>query len=291
MYRIIKKSNLAPAIVMMEVEAPRVAKAAQPGQFVIVRAYSKAERIPLTIADIDKDRGTVTIVIQALGASTRLISSMEENEHFENFAGPLGKASELIHEDKETLLKKKIVFIAGGVGAAPIYPQVKFLHDIGCKPDVILGARNKEMIILEKELTSISNKLWVVTDDGSHGSKGLVTNKLQEITAMGATYDLAITIGPTIMMKFVAELTKQLGIKTIASLNAMMIDGTGMCGACRVSVGGKTRFTCVDGPEFDAHQINFDEAIRRLSMYKTQESEKLTGTVEKQHTCKIGRSK
>lgn len=292
MFTISKKRLLAPNIYLMEVDAPRVAKSAQPGQFAIVRVREKGERIPLTIADYNREKGTVTIVTQTIGASTRLICALEEGEALLDFAGPLGQPSELIHETDEQLAGKKILFIGGGVGTAPVYPQVKYLSERGFKPDVIIGAKTKEIVIMEEEMRAVTNNYYLATDDGSSGFKGLVTDMLRDLVQnQGKQYDLVVTIGPMIMMKFVTLLTKELGIKTIASLNTLMVDGTGMCGACRVSVGGQTRFTCVDGPEFDAHLVDFDEAMRRQNMYRSIEGQKLAELEHKDHNCKIGRNK
>lgn len=282
MFKIVEKRLLAPDIWLMNVEAQRVAKAAQPGQFVIVRGTDDGERIPLTIADYDREKGTLSIVIQAVGASTRKIVALNEGEGLADFAGPLGVPSEFIHEDVETLKSKKFLFIAGGVGAAPVYPQVKWLHEHGVEVDVIVGARNKDMLIITDELRKVAGNLYLSTDDGSVGFHGNVTALMKElIDNEGKKYDEVITIGPMIMMKFVALATKAYGIKTIASLNTLMIDGTGMCGACRVSIGGKMKFACVEGPEFDASLIDFDEAMRRQGMYKSKE--KIAD-----HRCNIG---
>lgn len=292
MFTIIRKRLLAPSIYSMDIKAPRVAKSAQPGQFVIVRVREKGERIPLTIADYNRKGGTVTIVTQTIGASTRLICALEEGEALLDFAGPLGRPSELIHETDEQLASKKILFVGGGVGTAPVYPQAKYLSERGFKPDVIIGAKTRDLVILEDEMRAVANEYFLTTDDGSAGFKGLVTDRLKDLVVnQGKKYDLVVTIGPMIMMKFVAKLTQELGIPTIASLNTLMVDGTGMCGACRVSVGGKTRFTCVDGPEFDAHQVDFDEAMRRQNMYRTIEGQKLAELEKDDHECKIGRDK
>ncbi|HIZ15585.1 MAG TPA: sulfide/dihydroorotate dehydrogenase-like FAD/NAD-binding protein [Candidatus Tidjanibacter faecipullorum] len=285
MFRIVEKRLLAPDIWLMNVEAPRVAHAAQPGQFVIVRGTADGERIPLTVADYDREKGTVCIVIQAVGASTRKMVAIEEGGYLVDFAGPLGQPSEFVHEDVEVLKKKRFLFIAGGVGAAPVYPQVKWMHEHGIAADVIVGARNRDLLILTDELRQVAGNLYLSTDDGSEGFHGNVTALMKDlIDNRGKHYDEVITIGPMIMMKFVALATKEYGIKTIASLNTLMIDGTGMCGACRVSVGGKMRFACVEGPEFDAALIDFDEAMRRQRMYRTQEQ-------EADHRCRIGRGK
>ena len=283
MFRIVEKRLLAPDIWLMNVEAPRVAKAAQPGQFVIVRGTDDGERIPLTVADYDREQGTISIVIQAVGASTRKIVALEEGGALADFAGPLGQPSEFIHETPEALRARKFLFIAGGVGAAPVYPQVKWLHEHGVEADVIVGARNREMLIITDELRKVAGNLYLSTDDGSAGFHGNVTALMKDlIDNRGKRYDEIVTIGPMIMMKFVALAARDYGIRTIASLNTLMIDGTGMCGACRVSIGGKMKFACVDGPEFDASLIDFDEAMRRQRMYKSKES-------VADHRCRIGR--
>ena len=283
MFRIVEKRLLAPDIWLMNVEAPRVAKAAQPGQFVIVRGTDDGERIPLTVADYDREQGTISIVIQAVGASTRKIVALEEGGALADFAGPLGQPSEFIHETPEALRARKFLFIAGGVGAAPVYPQVKWLHEHGGEADVIVGARNREMLIITDELRKVAGNLYLSTDDGSAGFHGNVTALMKDlIDNRGKRYDEIVTIGPMIMMKFVALAAREYGIRTIASLNTLMIDGTGMCGACRVSIGGKMKFACVDGPEFDASLIDFDEAMRRQRMYKSKES-------VADHRCRIGR--
>ena len=272
MYKILEKKLLAENIYAMRIEAPRVAHAALPGQFVIVRADATGERVPLTIADFDSNEGSVTIVIQTLGVSTRKICALEAGEYLSDFAGPLGRPSEFVHEPIEELQKRRFVFIGGGVGTAPVYPQVKWLHEHGVAVDVIIGAKNRDMLIYTEEMARVCNTLHITTDDGSAGSKGLVTAKLEELITAGNHYDECVAIGPMIMMKFVALTTLKYALKTTVSLNALMVDGTGMCGACRVSVGGKTLFTCVDGPEFDGHQVDFDEAMRRQSMYRAQET-------------------
>jgi ferredoxin--NADP+ reductase len=271
MYRILKKQELTSNIYLMEVEAARVAKSCEPGQFVIVRTDSEGERIPLTICDYDREKGTVTIVFQTVGAATKLMADLGEGDAFHDFVGPLGCPSELVKEDLEELKKKKILFVAGGVGAAPVYPQVKWLHQHGIDADVIVGSKTKSLLILEKEMEAVAGNLYVTTDDGSYGRSGMVTQTIKDLAAEGKVYDLCIAIGPMIMMKFVAMLTKEMGIPTVVSLNPIMVDGTGMCGACRVTVGGKVKFACVDGPEFDGHEVNFDEAMRRQQIYKTAE--------------------
>ena len=276
MYKIVKKRVLAENLYLMDIEAPRVAKASYPGQFIIVKMDEKGERVPLTICDYDKEAGTVTIVFQTLGASTKIMATYEEGDFFADFVGPLGMPSELVHEDLEELKKKNILFVAGGVGTAPVYPQVKWLDSVGVKADVIVGAKTKDIIILEEEMTKVAGNLYIATDDGSKGFKGLVTEKIKQlVNEEGKKYDLVVAIGPMIMMKFVAMLTKELDIPTIVSLNPIMVDGTGMCGACRVTVGDEIKFACVDGPEFDGHLVDFDQSMRRQSMYRSEEGRKL----------------
>lgn len=276
MYKILGKRLLANNIYLMDIEAPRVARSCEPGQFVILKMDERGERIPLTICDYDKEKGSVTIVFQTLGESTKEMARYEEGEYFADFVGPLGRPSEMVHEDIEELKNKKIMFIAGGVGTAPVYPQVKWLHERGIKADVIVGSKSKELLILEEEMKSVAGNVYVATDDGSYGFKGLVTDLLRDLVEnQGKHYDLVVAIGPMIMMKFVTILTKELGINTVVSLNPIMVDGTGMCGACRVTVGGEVKFACVDGPEFDGHLVNFDEAMRRQTMYKSQEGRKI----------------
>lgn len=272
MYKIIKKRILTENIFMMDIEAPRVAKSVQPGQFIIVKVDEKGERIPLTVCGYDRKAGTITIVFQTLGASTLEMIKYEEGDSFMDFVGPLGVPSEMIEEDLDELKNKKILFVAGGVGTAPVYPQLKWLHSRGIKADVIVGARNTGLVILEEEMKSVAGNYYLATDDGSSGFKGLVTDKLRELVEKeGKKYDLVVAIGPMIMMKFVAMLTKELNIRTVVSMNTIMVDGTGMCGACRVTVGDKVKFACVDGPEFDGHLINFDQAMKRQITYKTDE--------------------
>jgi ferredoxin--NADP+ reductase len=291
MFRIFEKRELAPDIWLMRVEAPRVARSARPGQFVIVRAAENGERIPLTIADYDAAEGSVTIVIQTIGVSTRKIVALEEGGMMPDFAGPLGRESEFIHGDMAELRKKKFLFVAGGVGTAPVYPQVKWLHDRGIAADVIVGAKNAQMHILTDEMRAVAGNLYLTTDDGSLGFHGLVTDKIHELVEKeGKKYDEVIAIGPMIMMKFVVATTKQYNIPTVVSLNTLMVDGTGMCGACRVTVGGKTVFTCVDGPEFDGFKVDFDEAMRRQGMYRTIEQRRAARHAE-EHKCNIGLDK
>jgi glutamate synthase (NADPH/NADH) small chain len=272
LFKIIKKIQLTGDIFWMDVLAPRVARSALPGQFIILKADKAAERIPLTISGYDRGEGVVSIVIQVVGKSTKKIVEFEEGSYFESFVGPLGKASELIGEDIESLKQKKILFVAGGLGSAPVYPQVKYLYGMGIDVDVIMGFRNKNLVILEEEMKLVAKNVYTCTDDGSYGFSGNVTMLLNDLVLnQGIKYDLVIAVGPVVMMKFTCLATKSLGIKTIVSMNPIMVDGTGMCGACRLTVGGKVKFACVDGPEFDGHLIDFDEAMRRLRLYETQE--------------------
>lgn len=271
MYKVIKKKVLSEKIFLMEVEAPRSAKHCEPGQFVIAIIDEKGERIPLTICDYDREKGTITIVYQAIGASTERMGKLEEGDSFRDFVGPLGNPSELISEKLDELKNKKILFVAGGVGTAPVYPQVKWLYERGIKADVIVGARNKDLVIFEEELKACSNRVMITTDDGSYGKKGLVTDAIKELVEQGNSYDLCVAIGPIIMMKFVALLTQELSIPTIVSMNPIMVDGTGMCGACRLRVGDEIKFACVDGPEFDGHLVDFDESMKRQRLYKSEE--------------------
>ncbi len=284
MYKIVEKKILAPSIFMMKILAPRVAKSARPGQFIIIRMDEKGERVPLTVCDTDVENGTVSIVVQTIGCTTKAMEQYEEGDSFYDFVGPLGMPSELLEEDKDKLKNEKIMFISGGVGAAPVYPQVKWLHENGIKADVIMGFKNKEMVILEEDMKNVAGNVYVATDDGSYGFKGMVTNRLKSLVEEGNKYDTVIAIGPMIMMKFVCKLTEELGIKTIVSMNPIMVDGTGMCGACRITVDGETKFACVDGPEFDGHKVNFDEALKRTTMYKTEEIQK--DSIQK--GCKVG---
>ncbi len=277
----------------MKIRAERVAAAAEPGQFVIVRADERSERIPLTIADYDATQGWVTIVIQTIGVSTRRICALEVGESLVDFAGPLGRPSDFVEEPLDELRAKRILFVAGGVGAAPVYPQVKWLAERGVKTDVIVGAKNSEMLIFEDEMRKVATTLHICTDDGSKGFKGLVTAKIEELVAEGNHFDVCVAIGPMIMMKFVCLTTAKYNMPTIVSLNTLMVDGTGMCGACRVTVGGKVRFTCVEGPEFDGHQVDFDEALRRMGMYRSLEERAAAIEAERQagHQCRIGLDK
>ncbi|MBZ4646289.1 MAG: ferredoxin/flavodoxin---NADP+ reductase [Petroclostridium sp.] len=276
MYKIVRKKVLNPQVKLMEIEAPAIARKAEPGQFIILRVYDGGERIPLTIADYDREKGTVTIIFQEVGKTTKLLGTLSEGDSILDFVGPLGVASHL-----DGL--KKVAVIGGGLGTAIAYPQAKKLHSMGTEVHSIIGFRNKDLIILEDEVRAVSDKVYITTDDGSNGNKGFVTDVLKQLIEEGNQYDMVIAIGPLIMMKVVCELTKQYGIKTVVSMNPVMIDGTGMCGGCRVTVGGQTKFACVDGPDFDGHLIDFDEAMRRQRMYK--EHEKLSDDA---HECKIG---
>ena len=272
MYKIVKAEKLADKIYLMDVEAPRVARHCEPGQFVIVKIDEKGERIPLTICDYNREAGTITIVFQSVGASTEKMTNLKAGDAFRDFTGPLGCPSEFVHEDLDSLKNKKMLFVAGGVGAAPVYPQVKWLHEHGIAADVIVGAKTKDLLILEEEMKAVAGNLYVTTDDGSYGRSGMVTQTIQDLVEKeGKTYDVCIAIGPMIMMKFTCKMTESLNIPTIVSLNPIMVDGTGMCGACRVTVGGEVKFACVDGPEFDGHKVNFDEAMKRQQIYKTEE--------------------
>ncbi len=261
MYKIVRKEVLNPTVTLMEIDAPLIAKKAEPGQFIILRVDQDGERIPLTVADFDREKGTVTIIFQIVGATTEKLNHKEQGECIADFVGPLGVAS---HTDG----LKKVAVVGGGVGCAIAYPIAKKLHNLGCEVHSIVGFRNKDLVILENEFDRVSDVLKMMTDDGSHGEKGLVTDALKALIESGEQYDEVITIGPLIMMKFVCKLTKEYGIKTVVSMNPIMIDGTGMCGGCRLTVGGKTKFACVDGPDFDGHLVDFDEAIERGSMYK-----------------------
>ena len=286
MYQILTKEMLTPNICRMKVSAPRLAAAAQPGQFLIVRADEKGERIPLTISDYDRSAGTVTIVTQKIGASSSDIISFEPGEAFSDVVGPLGLASDFTEMPAEKLTAQRYVFIAGGVGTAPVYPQVKWLHEHSVPVDVIVGARNKDLLIYTEEFRSVADNLYICTDDGSEGFHGVGTAMLEKLVAEGKQYTQAVAIGPMIMMKFSTLTCKKLGIPIIVSLNSLMVDGTGMCGACRVTVGGKTRFACVEGPEFDGYEVDFDEAMRRQGQYKAEEA-----AAKENHVCKIGRGK
>jgi len=275
MYRIVRKETLNSRVKLLEIEAPYVARKAEPGQFIILRVDENGERIPFTIADFDREKGTITIIFQIVGATTQILGEMNEGDELVDFVGPLGVASHFENV-------KKAAVIGGGLGTAIAYPQAKKLHNMGASVDVITGFRNKDIIILEKEMAAVSDRLFVATDDGSNGTKGFVSDILQKLLNEGNEYDIVIAIGPPIMMKVVCDVTKPYGIKTIVSLNPIMIDGTGMCGGCRVTVGGETKFACVDGPDFDGHQVDFNELMRRLSMYKDREK----ASIERHH-CRL----
>lgn len=286
MYKIIEKDFLTPTICRMKVSAPRVAAAALPGQFLIVRTDGKGERIPLTISDYDAEEGTVTIVIQAIGASTMQMCGMSAGDAFADVVGPLGVPSDFTETPLEELRKRKYVFIAGGVGTAPVYPQAKWLHERGVAVDVIVGAKTADLIIYEKEMIAACDNLYLCTDDGSRGFHGLVTAKLEQLVGEEhKAYDRAVAIGPMIMMKFAALTARKLGLPIVVSLNTLMVDGTGMCGGCRVTVGGRTRFACVEGPEFDGYEVDFDEAMRRQGMYRGQEQ--AAREAFEAHKCKL----
>ena len=274
---------LTPTICLMEVEAPRIAAAALPGQFLIVRAREQGERIPLTICDYDRDGGTVTIVTQIVGASSRMICALETGQALVDVVGPLGRPSDFVEMPDETLKGRRYLFVAGGLGTAPVYPQAKYLHERGAQVDIVVGAKTADLLILRREMASVCDHLYACTDDGSEGHHGLVTEKVKLLLAEGKAYDQAVAIGPMIMMKFVTLTLKDSGIPLVVSLNTLMVDGTGMCGCCRITVGGKVRFACVEGPEFDAYAVDFDEALRRQTIYRPQE-------IEADHKCKIGRN-
>ncbi|MEE1056286.1 MAG: sulfide/dihydroorotate dehydrogenase-like FAD/NAD-binding protein [Acutalibacteraceae bacterium] len=261
MYKIVRKEVLNPTVTLMEIDAPLIAKKAEPGQFIILRVDEDGERIPLTVADFDREKGTVTIIFQIVGATTEKLNHKEQGDSIADFVGPLGVAS-------HTEGLKKVAVVGGGVGCAIAYPIAKKLHNQGCEVHSIVGFRNKDLVILEDEFNTVSDIIKIMTDDGSHGEKGLVTDALKALIESGEKYDEVITIGPLIMMKFVCKLTKEYDIKTIVSMNPIMIDGTGMCGGCRLTVGGETKFACVDGPDFDGHLVDFDEAMERGTMYK-----------------------
>ncbi len=264
MYKIITKRELNPTVTLMEIEAPLVAKKARAGQFIILRTDEDSERIPLTVADYNREKGTVTVIFQIVGAETQRLNRKNEGEYISDFVGPLGNAT---HIDG----LKKVAVVGGGVGCAIAYPVAKALSENGCEVHSIVGFRNEDLVILKEEFHKVSDKYVLMTDDGSAGEKGLVTDALRALIESGESYDEVITIGPLVMMKFVCALTREYNIKTVASMNPIMIDGTGMCGGCRLTVGGKVRFACVDGPEFDGHEIDFDEAIARSSMYREEE--------------------
>ncbi len=276
MFRIVEKKALNQSVKLMKVYAPYIARKAQPGQFIILRVSEGGERIPLTIADFDRLEGTVTIIVQEIGKTTKHLGSLEEGDQILDFIGPLGNPT---HFGPDV---KKAVVIGGGVGAAIAFPQAKKLHGDGIEVDAIIGFRNSGLIILEKEMRQVSTRLFVTTDDGSNGNKGFVSDVLNKLLLEGSRYDVAFVVGPLIMMKIVSGITQKYAINTIVSMNPVMIDGTGMCGGCRLTVGGRTRFACVDGPDFDGHQVDFDEAMRRQLMYRNEED------LTKDHTCRIG---
>jgi ferredoxin--NADP+ reductase len=275
MFKIVKKEILNSSVKLMEVEAPYIARKAQPGQFIILRVNENGERIPLTIADFNNKKGTITIIFQEVGKTTKLLGTLNEGDTILDFVGPLGTPT---HYGEV----KKAAVIGGGLGTAIAYPQAKKLFNMGVQVDVIMGFRNRDLIMLEKEMKATSTRLYITTDDGSNGNKGFVSDVLKKLINEGNKYDLVIAIGPLIMMKVVSRITKEYGIKTIVSMNPIMVDGTGMCGGCRVTVGGKTKFACVDGPDFDGHEVDFDEAIRRQQMYKVEEKQSM-----EEHICKL----
>lgn len=275
MFRIVNKKELNSAVTLLEIEAPFVAKKAKAGQFIIFRVDEFSERVPLTIADYDREKGTVTIIFQKVGLSTKLLAAKEVGDSIRDFVGPLGVATEYDGF-------KKVAVVGGGVGCAIAYPQAKALHELGVEVDVIAGFRNKEIVILEEEMSAVSDNYYLMTDDGTKGEKGFVTDKLKSLIEAGNQYDAVIAIGPIPMMKFVSLTTKPYGIKTIVSLNPIMIDGTGMCGGCRVTIGGEIKFACVDGPDFDGHQVDFDELMNRNSVYKKEEAD-----LAEKHICRM----
>ena len=272
MYPIVRKETLADNIILMDIKGPRVANECLPGQFIIAKTDEVGERIPLTICDYDREKETVTIVVQTIGAGTERMMALNEGDALEDFVGPLGCPSELCEEENlEETRKKKIVFIAGGLGTAPVYPQVKWLHEHGIDADVIMGSRTKDLLFYMDEMKAVAGNVYVCTDDGTYGFHGNGCQQLQALIDEGKHYDVCVAIGPMIMMKFVTILTKKLEIPTVVSMNPIMVDGTGMCGACRLMVGGEVKFACVDGPEFDGHLVDFDQAMKRQQQYKTEE--------------------
>ena len=272
MYPIVRKETLADNIILMDIKAPRVANECLPGQFIIAKTDEVGERIPLTICDYDREKETVTIVVQTIGAGTERMMALNEGDALEDFVGPLGCPSELCEEENlEETRKKKIVFIAGGLGTAPVYPQVKWLHEHGIDADVIMGSRTKDLLFYMDEMKAVAGNVYVCTDDGTYGFHGNGCQQLQALIDEGKHSDVCVAIGPMIMMKFVTILTKKLEIPTVVSMNPIMVDGTGMCGACRLMVGGEVKFACVDGPEFDGHLVDFDQAMKRQQQYKTEE--------------------
>jgi ferredoxin--NADP+ reductase len=275
MFQILRKKVLGPNVKLMVIDAPYVARKAEPGQFIILRINESGERIPLTVADFDRSNGTVTIIFQEVGKTTKLLGTLNEGDAILDFVGPLGTPT---HFDNV----KKVAVIGGGLGTAIAYPQAKKLHSLGVSVDTITGFRNKDLVLLEDEMKAVSDRLFIMTDDGSNGNKGFVTDCLKKLIEEGNKYDLVVAIGPLIMMKVVSNLTRQYGIKTVVSMNPVMIDGTGMCGGCRVTVGGKTKFACVDGPDFDGHEVDFDEAMRRQTMYRDEEKKS-----SEEHECRM----
>ncbi len=275
MFKIVRKKELNSAVTLLEIEAPFVAKKAQAGQFIIFRIDDKGERVPLTIAGYDREKGTVTIIFQKVGLSTKMLGEMKEGDYIQDFVGPLGKPT-------ETEGLKRVCVVGGGVGCAIALPSAQAFKEAGCEVDVIVGFRNKDIVILEDEFKACSDNLYLMTDDGSYGEHGFVTVKLQELLEKGKEYDEVLAIGPIPMMKFVCKTTEPFGVKTIVSLNPIMVDGTGMCGGCRVTVGGEVKFACVDGPDFDGHKVDFAELMNRNGVYRDQEAED-----EKNHMCRI----
>ena len=282
MFEITRKELLGPKVYLMDIVAPRVAERALPGQFLIVRADAEGERIPLTVCDDNKEKGTITIVFQTVGAETMRMATLEVGDRFADVVGPLGNPSDLVDVPLEELRKKKLLFIAGGVGTAPVYHQLKWLHEHGVDADCIQGARSKDILILEKEMDEVTGNLYFATDDGSYGIHGNVCVALQQLYDEGKRYDHCVVIGPMIMMKFACQLTKKLEIPTVVSMNTIMVGGTGMCGACRLMVGGQVKFACVDGPEFDGWEVDFDQAMQRSRLYKTEEGRLLLREQEKE---------
>ena len=275
MYRIVKKEALKPTVTLYEIEAPMVAKKAEPGQFIILRVDENGERIPITIHDYDREKGTVTIIVQTVGATTEKLSHKQQGEFIQDFVGPLGKPTDVEG-------KKRVCVVGGGVGCAIAYPSAKAFKEAGVETDVIVGFRNKDIVILEDEFKQACDHLYLMTDDGSYGEHGFVTVKLQQLLESGIQYDEVLAIGPIPMMKFVSKTTEPFGVKTVVSLNPIMVDGTGMCGGCRVTVGGEVKFACVDGPDFDGHKVDYDELMSRNSVYREREAEE-----RKTHICRI----
>ena len=274
MYRIVRKEALKPTVILYEIEAPMVAKKAEPGQFIILRVDENGERIPITIHDYDREKGTVTIIVQTVGATTEKLSHKQQGEFIQDFVGPLGRPT-------ETEGKKKVCVVGGGVGCAIAYPVLKKFHDCGAEVHAVVGFKNKDVVILEDKFKSASDVMKLVTDDGSYGEKGLVTDALKQLIEEGNQYDEIFAIGPAIMMKFVSKTTEPYGIPTTVSMSPIMVDGTGMCGGCRLTVGGETKFACVDGPDFDAHEVDFDSLLKRAAFYKEEQDE------EAKHICRM----